>query len=58
MLRSLGAISALLIVSLPSCQLLIPHTRYNVQINSIGRALLLNKGGLSARVRLLPPTPA
>lgn len=38
-------------------QLLIPHTRYTIQINSIGRAVLLNEGGLSARVRLLSPTP-
>ena len=42
---------------LPS-QLLVPHTRYTIQINSIGRAILLNEGGLSARVRLPPPTLA
>lgn len=39
-------------------QLLIPHTRYTVQINSIGRAILLNEEGLTDRVRLLPPSPA
>lgn len=40
-----------------SAQLLVPHTRYTIQINSIGRALLLNEGGLSARVRFLSPIP-
>lgn len=54
MLRSLGSnLSPLSLSSFLPAQLLVPHTRYTVQINSIGRALLLNEGGLSARVSLL-----
>lgn len=49
------SVSSLIVFALS--QLLVPHTRYTIQINSIGRAILLNEGGLTARVRL-PPTPA
>lgn len=39
-------------------QLLLPHTRYTLQVNTIARATLLNPEGLVDKVRPLPcPCP-